>query len=396
MNLEPVSYKVTYNGKDITRDISDHLISLSYTDKVEGESDEAEIELEDKDALWQNDWYPKKGDSIEIQIIDGNRILPCGKFSVDEKKLTSSRDGDTFTISNIAAAITKKTRTKRSAAHENKTLRQLAQTIADRHGFKIQGTIPDIRISRVTQNRKGDLAFLSTLAAQYGLVFSVRDKILTFHLQTELEKKAHSLSLDKTDTSSAEFIDKSEDTYENATVSYHNPESNEKIEYTANAEDVSDDQAGVEVADGIAGAGANALVSKKVVKPDTLVIKEKVENVQQAEVQAKSALRRKNTREQTCSITTKGNILLVSGNNVEITGFGQLSGIYHITQSTHNLAKDGGYTTSFEGKKVNSVDASKHKPRKKKYNKSSGVLGAGAGRRFNVWDAAGAAETIEL
>lgn len=355
MNLNPVSYKILYNSKDITRDISDHLLSLSYTDKVEGESDEIEIEVEDKDALWQNDWFPEKGDTIEVQIIDAGAVLKCGKFTVDEKKLKCGRsDGDTFQISGVAASITKKLRTKRSTAHENKTLRQLAQVVADRHGLTVKGTIPDIRFSRVTQNVETDLSFLNRIAQEYGLLFSIRDKQLVFQDKVELESKLHILSLDKTDVQDFEFLDKTENTFKDAKVSYHNPEKNEHIEYES------------EDPDGY----------------DTLIDRSKVENSQQAEKKAKAGLHKKNSRTLTCSVTCPGNVLLLSGVNVELTGFGKFSCIGHITEAKHSLDRSDGYTCSFEAKKVNIVAPAKYKPKKKKYHAPEQVE---TSNNFNFW-----------
>ena len=339
MNLVPVSYKVLYNNKNITKDISDHLLSLSYTDKVAGESDEIQIQLEDKDGLWQNDWWPEKGDTIEVQIIDGDAALPCGKFTLDEKELTGSRSGgDLFSISGLAASVTKQLRTKRSTAHENKTLKELAKSVADRHGLTIQGVIPDIRFTRITQNRETDLAFLNRMADQYGLLFSIRDTRLVFESMEGIEKKDPVISIDKTEVSSFSFTDKTEDTYADTKVSYHNPETNELIEYDDTGEDGYDTQA----------------------------IEAKAETKQQAEVIAKSAQRKKTTRVQTCSISCQGNILLLSGVNVELTGFGKMSGIYHITESNHQLMRSDGYTTSFEAKKVNLIPPAKYKPKRKK------------------------------
>jgi phage protein D len=343
MNLSPVTYQILFNSKNITKDISEHLLALNYTDKVEGEADELEIILQDSQALWQNDWYPEKGATIEAKIIDDNIELPCGKFSLDEKEFSGGKsEGDTFRIAGVSASITKKLRTKRSVAHENKTLRQLAQTVADRHGLKLQGTIPDITIGRVTQYRKTDLAFLSTLSSRYGLVFSVRGDILTFHKQTDLEKKKHSLSLDRTEVTSFKFLDKSDTAYESVKVSYHNPETDTLVEKT-----------GGPVPADFEGSA------------DDYTDNDKAENDQQAELMAQSQQRKIVTRVQTASFECPGNILLVSGNNVELTGFGKPSGIYHITESRHSLQKDSSYTTSCEAKRVDPVPPAKYKPKKK-------------------------------
>lgn len=341
MNLTPVTYKILYNSKDITLDISNYLLSLEYIDKVEGESDELEIEVEDKDGLWQNDWYPQKGDTIEAYIIEADAVLKCGKFTIDEIKLKSSRtDGDVLMMSGLAASVTKKLRTKRSTPHENKTLKQLAQAVADRHGLTVQGKIPDVRFSRVTQNRETDLSFLNRIALGFGLLFSIRDNTLIFQDKVQLESRQHILSLDKTQVTDYEFTDKTEQTYKDAKIKYHNPEKNEVIEYNEDG-----------------GDGY-----------DTLELRMKAESSQQAELQSKSALHNKNTRTQTCSISAPGNVLLVSGVNVEITGFGKFSCIGHITESKHRISRGDGYTTSFEAKKVNVVDKTKYKPKRKKSN----------------------------
>lgn len=367
MNLTPISYKVVYNSKNITKDISEHLLSLTYTDKVEGETDEMELTLEDKDGLWQNEWYPGKGDTIEVNIIDDDKTLPCGVFTVDEIKLSGSKsDGDVITISNVAASITKKMRTKRNTAHENKTLRQLAQAVADRHGLTIQGTIPDVTFGRITQHRKSDLAFLSGIAYQYGIVFNVRGKILIFHKQTDLEKKEHSVSIDKTEVESFGFIDKTDDTYESANIQFHNPATGDLIKKKVTIGSIG----GSANPSAVIAAGAGLvedsdLATDDVPSGDEQEKYDKVENEQQAEIQASSSLRRKNTRIKTTSISCPGNMLLVSGNNVELTGFGKMSGIYHITEAKHKVSKSDNYKTSFEGKKVDPVPPAKYKPKKK-------------------------------
>lgn len=352
MNANSVSYKIIYNAKDITRDISDHLISLSYTDKVAGEADELEITVSDKDGLWKNGWYPKKGDSIEAEIIQNGLVLSCGKFSIDEINPSGNKsDGDIVRFSAVAAAITKKLRTKKHTAHENKTLKQLADTVAAIHGLTVLGTIPDIRFGRVTQNHESDLAFLNRIANQYGIIFSVRDTKLVFQDRVSLEKKSHVLSVDKTDITSYSFTDKSEKAYKSARVQYHSPAKNETIEYT-------------EAADGDYDGGE-----------DELVIKQKVENRQQAELVAKSQLSKANTRQQTGDFSMPGNVLVLSGSNIEVTGFGLISGIYHITEATHTLSRDG-YEVSADGKRVNKIAAAKHVPKRKGSNNRSATSAA--------------------
>lgn len=345
MNLQQITYRVTYNSKNITKDISEFLLSLSFKDNVQGETDEFEISLEDSQLLWQNDWYPLKGDKVQIEIIDGDSILNCGVFSIDENNLKSDRSGDTFTIRGLAAGMTKQLRTKRSTAHESKTLAEIARTLASKNGLTVVGAIDDIRIDRVTQYRETDLRFLARMARSYGYTFSIRDTQLIFTSIYDLEKKDHILSLDKTDVISFEFNSKSNDTAKRAHVKYHNPANNELVEDTVEADESVD------------GSSLDELST------DELNDYAKAENQQQAGAIGKSKLHAKNSLEQTTTIAIPGNTLIVSGVNVELTGFGKFSGKYHVINTDHSVSKGSGFSTSFTAKKVQAIDASKAKPK---------------------------------
>jgi phage protein D len=155
------SFEVLYAGKDITTDISAHLISVSYSDRTEGESDEVEIVVEDTDGKWMNEWYPEKGDRINLSVgYDGN-MLDCGEFTIDELEL----DGPprTLTIRALAAGINSPLRSKRSSAHESQSLRQIAEAVAARQGLTIEdGTAST---SRVRVDYSAERAELSKAAA---------------------------------------------------------------------------------------------------------------------------------------------------------------------------------------------------------------------------------------
>lgn len=329
-------YQVLYNGKNITADISRHLLSLSYSDKTEGESDELQIELEDKDKLWQNEWYPEKGSTLtaELGMKDGLK-LDCGTFMIDEIEL--SGPPDVVSIRALAVGIHGRLKTQKGGRnHEGKTLTEIVRTIASINGFTVQGTIADIRFGRIAQHRETDLQFLSRLAAEYGHTFSIRGKVLVFTKTDELEARSSSLTFDRSELISFSVRDKTAGIYKRAVVKFHNPETNELSEYSENAD-------------------ADTAID------DDLEIKTKAENKQQAEAKAKAALHRANTLMQSGSISVPGNILMIAGNNVDLTGLGLLSGKYHILNSTHNIDKSGGYTVDAEIKRVGLVPATENR-----------------------------------
>ena len=51
--MDALTLKIVYAGKDITADVSPYCQGLSYTDFLSGQSDEVELEFDDKDGLWR-------------------------------------------------------------------------------------------------------------------------------------------------------------------------------------------------------------------------------------------------------------------------------------------------------------------------------------------------------
>ena len=51
--------QVSFGGVDITDQIKPYLISMTYIDAQDGEADDLQIELQDRDGTWLNDWLPE-------------------------------------------------------------------------------------------------------------------------------------------------------------------------------------------------------------------------------------------------------------------------------------------------------------------------------------------------
>jgi phage protein D len=340
-------FKIFYNGKNLTEELTKYLLLVRYTDKLIGESDDIELSLEDTDRRWIDGWYPTKGDRIKLQMGYVGGLLDCGEFEIDE--ITLDGPPDKVTLKGIAAWVTTPMRTRDSKAHENKTLKEIAQHVADKLGLELVGDIYTIRIARSTQNREADISYLYRMATQFGYVFSIRGTKLIFTSVYDLENGTPVKTLDRTDLSQYNFTDKTSETYGAARVSYQDPGKKTVTTYEIKTE-----------------VNADNIAFNKVVKKDVLIIKEKAENKQQAELMAKAALHAKNSLQQKLNFTTEGDPLLVAGNNIEVTGFGQLSGKYQIIQSTHNNDKDAGYTTECECKRVGYITKVKQKPKKKR------------------------------
>jgi len=309
-------FQVEIAGKNVTKEICRFISSIEYADKLEEQSDECMIVLDDIQGLWQSDWYPTQGDTLNLKIGYPGNLLDCGSFEIDECELNGQPD--VFTIRGIASAITTDLRTKNSRAYENQSLRKIAQVIADKHGLNLMGDtsrLSEIEVERKTQNYESDLSFLSNLCKRFGIVFSIRGKDLIFLNSEDIENSEPVLSFQRWQINSYNFKDKTAETYESASVSKRDIRKNKVQKW-------------------------NVKTSGDPTKKDTLVVGGRVENAGQAEALAVGNLRDKNKEKLTGSFQADGNILLVAGANVELHGFGAFSGKWMIRESRHVISVD--------------------------------------------------------
>lgn len=394
--LGRANFKVTYNKKDISSDLVPFLRSIRYKDNAEGKADELELSLENVDAFWENEWYPEKGDTIECEI-GYEALMNCGTFEVDEIEITSIPD--VVTIKAISAAISGNTRTKKSVAHENTTLKEIVQKVAADNGYTVTGEIADITFTRITQKREHDLEFLRRLSNQYGYFFSIRGSQLVFTNLYAIMGSESVKVIDREDCKSYTIKDKSAKVFRKANLRYFDskqgkvteivftPESiknSDGLEYnTITDEQISQGVSPIPTPLGITArpnilfqteeyelqqdAGLNFNLSPT---DDTLMLNDRVENDGQAEAVAKAGLIRANTCQQEGSITLVGDPVMVAGNNFQFTGIGKLSGKYHIAESEHSI-DSAGYITTVEIKRVGFIELVKGKrkrnPARKNY-----------------------------
>jgi len=334
MKVPVTGFTVFYNTKNITADIAKYMLSITYKDKTHGESDEIEIELDDVDALWQNNWYPEKGAKLTVTI----GLLKCGVFEIDEIEIKGPPS--TVNIRGMATGIKSSLRTKKSDAHENKTLKQIVDKIAIKNNLTVQGEIPEITIGRVTQNKETDLAFLKRIAGIYGIVFSVRDQVITFTSVYTLEKRNASFVLDVTDLANYSLKDKSDPPKTSKSV-HGNAKGNAKIETNLDFEKYKSENPQYSAPSSSSG--------------DSQTDYSYSENKQQSEAKAKAVmhLSAANQFEGTIEISNSEFYdLAVAGNNFQLNGIGKLSGKYNIKTSSHKIDKSGGRVVECEIKRL--------------------------------------------
>ena len=338
------TFVLTYNTHDITADLTPFKLSVTYTDNLDGdESDSIELSLEDSDGRWWEAWYPAMGDQLNLKIgYEGRPLVDCGAFEIDEIEI----DGppSQVRIRALAASVMKDLRTNRGEAYEDTTLAGIAQAVATRHKLTVVGEIEPIPIQRVTQLHEEDLKFLKRVAREYGYAFNVRADKLTFYRLDKLRASSSIQVIQVTDLEKYTFRDKVKGTPKSATVAYHDPKKKQVIAYDVDS-------------DGTVIATPSA---------DALKLNTRAESPEQAKAKAKAAIDHANDEATMATLNLWGNPKLVAGMNVELEGFGKLSGRYQIAKSRHELTRGSGYSTEIEVRRVEIIAGKNGKTKKLK------------------------------
>src|SRR5277367_1046960 len=193
---------LSYQGLNITADVSEMVLAIRYVDRLDGASGKLEVELEDSEKLWQGPWYPALGDVVSLQIgYGGEALLDCGSFQIDELEL----DGppDVMRLRCLAAYITPAMRTANTVAYEDMGVMEIAAQIAAKYGLTLvtatDDSESDLVFARVTQRRQMDLEFLKRLAREHNFDFTVRAGQLIFYDRPVLEAVAAVLTIMRSD-----------------------------------------------------------------------------------------------------------------------------------------------------------------------------------------------------
>lgn len=318
--------KLTYNGTDITEDITEDLSTATWTDKADAGADELSVTLHNAHGRWSGDWFPAKGAklSAEIEVIgwggDGYRAsLPCGTFEIDEIELSGGSSGSKATIKAISAPVSSASRGEaKTRAWQDVALSEIAADAAKNAGLSLVFELEDDpHYEREDQSHETDLSFLLGLCRDAGCALKVtHDKLVVFSRESR-EAADAVLTITPAMCEMWRFKSKSSKVYKSARVEYHDPETDEDYEYETDAE----------LAD-LSGEDINGR---------TLVIESRVKSEGEAERLAKNALADANRSEVTGSFSTMGDVRLVAGVNVMLEGFGRFDGRYAIESASHTI-----------------------------------------------------------
>jgi uncharacterized protein len=354
------TFRLTYSGQDITRDLREFVNSISYTDKLSGESSELSIDLSNPDRRWMDSWLPTLGDRVSLTLFYQDSTSPadtldCGTVELDDIKYSMGHSSpDALRLGGLATYITKTLREVRTKEYENISLKAIAQEIAKRHKLTLVGEIPEVTFKRVTQNEQTDLQFLVRLGEDYGLIIKIENDQLIFHSHRELEGMAIASTLSDATISDSEITYQTKGTYKTATIKYSNPDSKATIEVeideegkvlrSAEVKDEKPDEKKEEAPQDNKGGGE--------VKSDALVMNDRCENQAQAILKAKEALRKANGDQVTARVSLEGSAQWQAGVNLQWTGIGKFSGKFQIESARHMFSDNQGWRSELELRRI--------------------------------------------
>lgn len=323
-------FVLTYQQRNITRDISQHLLTLGYSDFLTGQADSLDIELEDTEGKWRDAWYPGHGDTLTLSIgWEGKPLRAIGSFEIDEVELNCPPS--TISIRALGAGIQTALRTTEHKAYENMTLDAVAREIANRQGLELIGRIEPITLDRLTQ-QESDLTFLRNLAGEYDYAFKVTGKRMVFHAISELAKGVPVASLALQDLGGVRLRDQITVVPKAIEIKHKDPAKKQLIAYK------------MENGETVAVPSSS---SQTTTSADTKKQRTRSASAEVAKAKARADLAKANRERTTGSWSSMGRPNLVSGNVVTLLAAGKFGGNYLITASHHRVSRSG-YTVDKE------------------------------------------------
>lgn len=368
---------VTYNGVDISEDVSSHIVAFSFIERAKhGESDELNITFQNVPQLWSNGWFPERGATLTAKLLVENWYQPgdsftldCGQFEIDD--LTDSGPPSLFAIGALSVGVTSKIRGDiQTRAWENIRLSEIVQQIAQKHGFTVYfDSDYDPIFDRFDQKKQSDLAFILKIAEYAGLQVRLSHGKLIVYQDSLYDKQPIALTLQKNydGVSFYQFRASSSDVYTACQVKYLDTKSQKLLTYQYTPEG----RSGTIERESVTSSGATSAVkidpvTQMVIPAKTTQKAQKQEDdgiplpavgkvlnvhrrcgsLAEAETLAKSMLRNQNRRELTGSLSLMGNLALRAGMVTAVRDFGRWDAAsYVIDEVSHSWSKSEGLRT---------------------------------------------------
>ena len=362
-NVLHTNVKVFYEQCDITQDLYEDLLQISYTDKSEDEADEMTVTLKDPDGKWAGTWSPDRGAHVRMFITTESRgLLSSGQMVIDSLRTSGSPRVFEFSAVSIPLDNTVR-RTLKDRNFEKANLKTIAGQIASEAELEFFWDCEDNpEYDRIDQKKESDLTFLKRLCKDAGLSIKVSAEQLIIFDQRSYEKKpaVKTFTLGQSPILSWSFESQQSQRYRACSVVWRNPRVKTRSDTppeTAQNGSNGDLYHGDVAKKGIQASKAEDVnytyVDETVEESgQTYVLKKRASSAAEAERLAKAKLRELNLRQTTGSMSVVGDPLLCAGSVIQLLGFGSFDGNFIIESANHTVGSSG-YTTSVDLRRVN-------------------------------------------
>lgn len=164
------AFRLLAGGADITANIEDRLLSLTYHDEAETKSDRLTIKLDDRpgreDGLHVA--LPDVGVRLELSLgYEETGLVAVGSFMVDEIK--HSGPPVSLEVGAKAADMSGPFRSPTCRSWDDTTLGAVAREVAREHGYtaKVDASLDAVPVAHEDQTNESPMAFLNRLAGKH-------------------------------------------------------------------------------------------------------------------------------------------------------------------------------------------------------------------------------------
>ena len=174
--------KVFINGKNVTRELSDFISEVVYTDSIEEKAkDELQLTLSNLDRRFLKDWAIEENTQIDASIVANGQEFRLGTFFVGDSFALREK-GSVLTISATSQSYEdlKAFKVVRNESHENTTLKDLVSQIIAKCSKKSFVDAPEVPLTRVDIVNETYEQFLKRIARDYNCKFFVRAGTVVF------------------------------------------------------------------------------------------------------------------------------------------------------------------------------------------------------------------------
>lgn len=344
------------NAKDISTLISDRLESLTLTDSRGFEADQLDLVLDDADGLLA---LPSRGAILSLSFgWQGEPLVYKGEYTVDEVEHSGSPDK--VTIRARAADLRGSLMNRYERSFHKKTIGEIVAKIAEENQLKplVDEALKSVQIDHLDQTNESSINLLTRLAEKYDAIATVKNGNLLFITagtgKSASGKLLPKIRITRADGDSHRFSIAEGDNYKAVKAYWHDTDTGKRGEV------IIDENSKVTKVNKKTKTGKQSKAKKTVVEQSKPVESDAdqiktLRHIYKTEQSALRACQRESRRIERGAASFSlnlavGNAELMPELPVQVVGFKPQidSTEWIITQVTHSISYDGGFTTAIE------------------------------------------------